>query len=312
MTAHDRPVSTGHDHPNSSYYGNSIINPPVWEELNIAGYLFAGGLAGASSLIAAGADVTGRSRLARRSRLCASAAIGVSLLALIRDLGRPARFINMLRVFKPSSPMSVGTWILVAYSPLNFASAASDVLGRAPRAGRAAGVGAGVLGSAVATYTAALIGDTAVPAWHDAYREMPFVFAGSATSAAAGFALLATPGAECGPVRRMAIAGALTEFISVEALERRLHPVVAQAVHEGTAGRRLRMAKGLTAAGAVGAAVIAPRSRLGAVLTGASLLVGSAFSRFGLFAGGMASAQDPKYTVEPQRARRDAARAAAA
>jgi formate-dependent nitrite reductase membrane component NrfD len=303
---------TGRDHPDSSYYGNSIINPPVWEELNIAGYLFAGGLAGASSLIAAGADVTGRSRLARRSKLCASAAIGVSLLALVNDLGRPARFINMLRVFKPSSPMSVGTWILVAYSPLNVASSASDVFGRAPRTGRAAGVGAGVLGSAVATYTAALICDTAVPAWHDAHREMPFVFAGSATSAAAGFALLAAPGVECGPVRRMAIAGALTEFISVELLERRLAPVVAEAVHEGTAGRRLRIAKALTAIGAAGAAVVAPRSRLGAALTGASLVVGSAYSRFGLFAGGMASARDPKYSVEPQRARLDAARAASA
>jgi len=303
------PPREAHDHPSTSYYGEPIINPPVWEELNIAGYLFTGGLAGASSLIAAGADLTGRPRLARRSRLCASAAIGVSLVALIKDLGRPARFLNMLRVLKPSSPMSVGTWILVMYSPLNLTASAGDVLGRWPRTGRAAGVGAGVLGSAVATYTAALICDTAVPAWHDAHREMPFVFAGSATSAAAGFALLAAPAAECAPVRRMAILGAVAEYVSVEVLERRLAPVVAEAVQEGTAGRRLRIAKALTAAGAVGAAVVAPRSRLGAALAGASLLVGSVFSRFGLFAGGMASARDPRYTVEPQRARRDGRRA---
>jgi hypothetical protein len=100
----------------------------------------------------------------------------------------------------------------------------------------------------------------------------------------------------------MAILGSLTEYVSVELLERRLGPV-AEAAREGTAGRRLRAAKALTAAGAVGAATVARRSRLGAILTGASLLAGSAFSRFGLFAAGMQSARDPKYTVEPQRAR---------
>jgi formate-dependent nitrite reductase membrane component NrfD len=301
----DRPVQSG------SYYGKPIINPPVWGELDIAGYLFAGGLAGASSVFAAGADLSHRPGLARRSKVCASAAISASLIALIHDLGRPARFINMMRVFKPSSPMSVGTWILVAYAPLNFATAASAALGIAPRAGRAAGVGSGVLGAAVATYTAALICDTAVPAWHGAYREMPFVFAGSAASAASGFALAASPLAENGPAQRMAILGALTEFVSVQVLERRLGPV-AEAARAGSAGRRLKAAKALTAVGALGAATVAGRSRLGAALTGGCLLVGSAFSRFGLFAAGMASANDPKYTVDPQRARLRAERAASA
>lgn len=300
----------GHvEHPGGSYYGRPIINPPVWEELNIAGYLFTGGLAGASSLVAAGGELTGRPALARRSKLCASAAIGISLVVLIRDLGRPARFLNMMRVFKPSSPMSVGTWIVAAYSPLNFAATASDLTGVLPGVGRAAAVGAGVLGSAVATYTAALISDTAVPAWHDAHAEMPFVFAGSATSAGAGFALMASPLEESGPLQRLALLGALTEYLAVEILERRLG-VVAEAVQTGRAGRRLRAAKALTALGALGAATVAGRNRVGAAATGACLLVGSAFSRFGLFAGGMQSAEDPKYTVEPQRAR--AARAGAA
>jgi formate-dependent nitrite reductase membrane component NrfD len=292
------------DHPGGSYYGQPIINPPVWQELDIAGYLFAGGLAGASSLLAAGGDLSGRPTLARRCKLCASAAISASLVALIHDLGRPARFINMMRVFKPTSPMSVGTWILAAYAPLNFASTASELTGIAPRLGRSAGAGAGLLGPAVASYTAALLCNTAVPAWHGAHREMPFVFVGSASSAGAGFALIASPLAENGPAQRMAIAGALTEYISVEVLERRLG-MVAEAVREGKAGQRLKAAKALTALGAVGAATVARRSRLGAVLTGTSLVVGSAFSRFGLFAGGMASAQDPKYTVVPQRARLD-------
>ncbi|MBN9624078.1 MAG: polysulfide reductase NrfD, partial [Actinobacteria bacterium] len=135
------------DHPGDSYYGRPIINPPVWEEREIAGYLFTGGLAGASSILAAGADLTGRSALARGSRLMATGAIGVSLLALVKDLGRPLRFLNMLRVFKPTSPMSVGVWILVGYAPLAAGAAASDVTGRLPKLGRAAGLGAAALGS---------------------------------------------------------------------------------------------------------------------------------------------------------------------
>ena len=173
---------TPHDHPGDSYYGSPIINPPVWEERNIAGYLFVGGLAGASSILAAGAELSGRQRLARSARVTASAAIGLSLVVLVDDLGRPERFLNMLRVIKPTSPMSIGSWLLAVYTPLCAAAAASDLLGRAPRAGRAAGIGAGLLGAAVSTYTAALIADTAVPVWHDARRELPFVFAGSAAA----------------------------------------------------------------------------------------------------------------------------------
>ncbi|MGI8713100.1 MAG: NrfD/PsrC family molybdoenzyme membrane anchor subunit, partial [Solirubrobacteraceae bacterium] len=237
----------------SSYYGKPIINPPTWAELDIAGYLFAGGLAGGSSILAAGADLTGRPGLARPAKLCASVAISVSLLALIHDLGRPARFLHMLRVFKPSSPMSVGVWILFFYGPLAAGSAASDLTGIAPRTGRAAGVGAGVLGSAVASYTAALIADTAVPAWHDAHRELPFLFAGSAAAAGAGFGLLAGPLAQNEPARRMALLGGVSELVAERLMERRLG-MVAEALQTGIAGRRLRAARALTLAGVAGAA----------------------------------------------------------
>ena len=290
------------DHPGTSYYGKPVINPPVWEELDIAGYLFLGGLAGASSIVAAGGDLTGRATLARRCRLCASAAIATSLVALVHDLGRPMRFINMMRVVKPTSPMSIGTWILAAYTPLNFASSASDLTGIARPVGRAAGVGAGVLGAGVASYTAALIANTAVPAWHDGYRELPFLFVGSAAGAGAGFGLVAAPIVENAPAQRMAVVGGVVELVAEQLMERRLG-MVAEAMHEGTAGRRLRAAKALTGLGVVGAATLARRSRLGAAVAGTALLAGSALTRFGIFAGGMASARDPKYTVEPQRAR---------
>ncbi|HTW41983.1 MAG TPA: NrfD/PsrC family molybdoenzyme membrane anchor subunit [Solirubrobacteraceae bacterium] len=303
MKARERP------RPAESYYGKPIIKLPVWRERDIAGYLFAGGLAAGSSVVAAGAELTARPHLARACKLCASAALGASLAALVHDLGRPARFLNMLRVFKPTSPMNMGSWLLGVYGPLNAAAAASDVLGVAPRTGRAASVGAALSGAGIASYTAALIANTAVPAWHEGYRELPFVFAGSAAAAGAGFGLLAAPLSESEPARRIALAGAVVELLCEGLLERRLG-MVAETLHTGTAGRRMRAARALTAAGALGAATLARRSRLVAALSGAALVAGSAFTRFAVFAAGVASAEDPKYTVEPQRMRMREARPA--
>jgi formate-dependent nitrite reductase membrane component NrfD len=288
--------------PAESYYGRPIIKEPVWEERDIAGYLFAGGLAAGSSIVAAGAELTARPRLARACKLCASASLGLSLVALVHDLGRPSRFLNMLRVFKPTSPMNMGSWLLGVYGPLNGLAAITDVLGVAPLVGRAAAAGAAVTGAGVGSYTAALIANTAVPAWHDGYRELPFVFAGSAAAAGAGFGMLAAPLEESDPARRIAIAGASAELLCERLLERRLG-MVAETMHEGTAGARMRAAKALTVAGLLGSATVARRSRAGAALSGAALVAGSALTRFGVFAAGVASARDPKYTVVPQRER---------
>jgi hypothetical protein len=270
-----------------SYYGRPIINPPVWEELDIAGYLFAGGLSGACAILGAGADLTGRDRLAQRARLGAAGAVGVSLLALVHDLGRPERFLHMLRVFKPTSPMSVGVWLLSAYAPLTGAALVFR--------SRAAGLGAAALGAGVASYTAALIADTAVPAWHEGHRELPFLFVSSAAAAGAGYGLLVAPRDEHGPARRLAVLGALGELAAEQRLERRLG-AIAETLHREP---RLKLAKGLTAAGAL--AAVAGRGRL----AGAALLAGSALTRSGIFRAGMASARDPKYTVELQRERRE-------
>ena len=105
----------------------------------------------------------------------------------------------MLRVIKVTSPMSVGTWILSGYTPLALGAAASAVTGKLPRAGLAATLPAAVLGPAVASYTSVLLADIAVPAWHDAHRELPFVPAGSAVTAAGGLGMLAVrPGSADG------------------------------------------------------------------------------------------------------------------
>nr|WP_157548337.1 NrfD/PsrC family molybdoenzyme membrane anchor subunit [Nonomuraea candida] len=282
-----------------SYYGRPVLNEPTWRAPDIAGYLFLGGLAGASSTLAAAAELTGRPRLARASKVGALCALGGSLYALIHDLGRPARFLNMLRVFKVTSPMSVGTWILTAYGPQAGAAAATGVTGLFPGLGRAATVGAAVTGPAVATYTAALICDTAVPAWHEGFREMPFLFAGSAAAAAGGLGLLAAPTAEAAPARRAALLGAAVECVAAARMERRLG-ALAEPLKRS---RLLRLGEALVLAGAVAGVSAGRRSRLAAMAAGVALLAGSACTRFGIFQAGMESAGDPRYTVQPQRRR---------
>lgn len=287
----------------ASYYGRPVLKRPVWDARDVAGYLFLGGLAGASSVLGAGADLTGRPTLARGAKVGAAGALGLAVGALVHDLGRPARFLNMLRVAKLSSPMSVGSWLLAGYGPLAIGAAASSVTGRLPRLGRLATMGAAAGGPLVAGYTAALISDTAVPAWHEGYREMPFVFVGSAATAAGGLGLIVAPSHEAGPARGFAAVGAAAELVAAQLMKRRLG-IVAEPYETGRSGRLLRAAEIVSAAG-ISCAVAGRRSRALSALSGAALLAGSAGSRFGIFEAGIASAADPKYTVGPQRERLD-------
>ncbi|WP_245616167.1 NrfD/PsrC family molybdoenzyme membrane anchor subunit [Phycicoccus jejuensis] len=285
-----------------SYYGRPIIKEPTWKTPDVPLYLFLGGLAGASAVLAEGAAVTDRPDLERVARVAAGAGAALGTVALVHDLHRPERFLNMLRVLKPTSPLSVGSWILAPFSGLSAAAAASSVTGRLPRVGRLAGVGATVLGPPLATYTAALLANTAVPAWHEAHRELPFVFAGSGATAAGGFACLFTPLDQAGPARRMLAAGALVELAAAERLTGRLG-LVGEPYGQGRPGRLMRTARVLTAVGGTAALVAGRRSRTVSVLAGAACVAASVLTRFGIFEAGTASARDPKYTVEPQRER---------
>ncbi len=285
----------------TSYYGKPVLNSPVWQSPDIPGYLFLGGLAGAASVMAAGADLTGRPGLGRVSKAGAFAAACLSMAGLIHDLGRPARFLNMLRVVKVTSPMSVGSWLLSGFVPAAGVAAVTDMTRRLPRAGAVATAGAAVLGPAVAAYTAALISDTAVPAWHDGYREMPFVFTGSAAMAAGGLGLLAAPARENVPARHAALFGAGLELAASQLMERRMG-MVAEPYHRGRSGTYMKLGMALAATGAAGA-VLGRRSRVISALAGAALLGSSAATRWGIFHAGLVSAEDPKYTVVPQRER---------
>lgn len=292
-----------------SYYGRPVIKAPVWKQPDVPLYLFCGGAAGASAVLAEGAAVSGLPALRRVARVIAAGGAGVGTVALIHDLGRPERFLNMLRVLRPTSPLSVGSWILAPFTALSGAALASEVSGLLPGLGRLSGLGAAALGPPLATYTGALVANTAVPAWHEAYRELPFVFAGSGAAAAAGLAVAATPSEQGGPARRLMVAGAALELGGMEAVRRRLG-MLYEPYEQGRPGTLLKAARICTLAG-VAASTLGRRSRLLSAIGGTATAAGSLLTRFGVFQAGMASARDPKYTVVPQRERLEAEAGAA-
>lgn len=305
----------------ASYYGQPVIKPPPWGS-PIAIYLFLGGVAGGSALLGVGAQLSGRRELCRNSRLAAFGAIGAGSVALIADLGRPERFLHMLRTIKPSSPMSLGSWILTAFSAAAGVAAAAEVdrmsaarlpLGPLRRVLQAlqapAGVGAGVLATPLAAYTAVLLSDTANPTWNAARQDLPFVFVSSASLAAGGLGMLTTAPEHAGPARALAAMGAAGELVATRVMKRNMDPVAAEPLELDGPGRLLKWSERLTIAGGVGAAV-AGRSRWLAAGSGAALLAASALTRFGVLRAGLAAAQDPRYTIEPQKRRLAARRKA--
>jgi hypothetical protein len=204
-------------------------------------------------------------------------------------------------VFKPTSPMSVGSWLLIATGGCAATATAHEVFGLFGPLGRAARGLAALFGLPLATYTAALVSNTAVPVWHEGRRELPFVFAGSAAASAGAAAALVTPPDDARPARRLILVGALVEIVGTELMERRLGEL-AEPYKQGKAGRYARLAKVLTAGGSALVA-LRGRKRRAAVAGRAAVLAGSVFERWSVFAAGFQSAADPRYTVGPQRAR---------
>jgi len=305
----------------TSYYGRPVVKPAPWGH-DVAAYLFLGGVAGGSAVLAAGAQLTGRDALRRNSRLAALAAVSLGAVALVRDLGKPSRFVNMLRVIKLTSPMSLGSWILSAFSTGAGVAAVAEIdrmtgerlpLGPLRPVLRGVegptGLAAAALGPELAVYTAVLLADTATPTWHEARDELPFVFVSSASLASAGLAMITTPVAETAPARRLAVVGVIGDLVATRVMHRRMDPVAAEPLHEGRAGTLLRLSEGLAVAGGIGA-LLGGRHRGVAAAAGLSLLAASALTRFGVFEAGIHSAKDPRYTIEPQKRRLAARRAA--
>ena len=281
----------------TAYYGQPIVKPPVWT-WQIGLYFFVGGTAGMSGVLALAGLLTGQPLAFVRTALAmAFAGAVVSPALLIADLGRPTRFLNMLRVFKWRSAMSMGVWTLVAFG--GFASAALLlVLALPPAAGRVvffvAVAGTAVFGAVLATYTGVLLGATAVPVWSSHHRLLPFHFgivglgSASAILELLGFHLAALQGIGLTVASIETGVGAWLELTRGDA--------EARALAHGESGLLMRAAGLCT-----GPATLVLRALGWTEVAAVCFLVGAVLSRYGWLHAGRVSARDPQETLAVQR-----------
>jgi formate-dependent nitrite reductase membrane component NrfD len=289
-----------------TYYGTPVLKQPVWI-WTVAAYFYVGGVAGMSATLGSAAQLFGGPEmhsLVRKTRWIATLGAGLSTYLLIDDLGRPERFLNMLRVFKLTSPMSMGSWILSAFSS---AAGAAAVLPYGPRLFRPLtnvfGLAAGVLGLPLAAYTGVLLVQTAVPLWKNSLWSVFALCSGTAASSSF-LELLPLNMKEARAVEMFGILGKFGELFIANRLEKDAARVerVARPFREGFTGFLWQGAKALVIASAL--ISIAPgHSRKKRMLAGVLGTAAGISVRFAYFMAGKRSARDPRATFEQQRAR---------
>jgi formate-dependent nitrite reductase membrane component NrfD len=321
----NQPATSGAEPPSIGYYGVPVIHQPHWKWL-IIWYFFLGGIAGSSSCLAAVARLVGGARTAEIART----ATYVSILALapcpvllIFDLGRPRRFLNMLRTFHITSPMSMGTWALSAFGLFASLSTLLQLISDLERSSRIrkSGSRAGILtarilavctgttGLLVAGYAGVLLAATAVPLWSKRPAILGPLFLSSAMSSglaaiSAAMALRGVPDEHEEAVLHELEAGAtIAKGAILTAWLLTLGPTAKPLLH-GSLGYVVRHA-------VVGAGIVAPLlvsatarrlppswRRAASVLSSALTLAGVLALRYAVVEGGRKSANDPQATFE--------------
>jgi polysulfide reductase-like protein len=282
-----------------------IIRPAVWT-WEVPLYFWFGGIATGSSFVAIACDAAGDHRSAAIARRVTLAAIGPGAPLLVLDLGRPLRFLHMMRIFKTRSPMSMGAWCLSAFSGVAFGAVAADLLGR-PKLARLLGVKTAVLGTYLGSYTGVLLASTAVPVWARSRAFLPpiFICTATATGAAANRLVLAATGLPPGDATRKALgtietAAMATELAMSSVNEKRLGRL-ARSLDEGRPGTLFKAAKWMVRAGL---ALRFARTRGGPwvdhVASVLYLLAGLAF-RFAWVGAGRTSALDHEAVARMHR-----------
>ena len=288
-----------------------VINPVVWT-WEIPVYFWFGGMASGSSFAAVAADVAGDEDAARLARLVTLAAALPCAPLLIADLGRPLRFLHMLRIFKPRSPMSMGSWCLVGFSSAAAAAAGADWLG-ARGAAKRLGAATAVLGTYLGSYTGVLLAATATPVWARSHRFLPaiFVCTGAATGAAANrLALAATGTARPGDPSREALAAvetvAMTAELALSSLNERRLGMLNHALEEGRPGKLFSLAKwGVRAGLALRAARPQPVRGWAEHASSVVFLASGLAFRFAWLEAGKASARDDEAVAVMSRRRHE-------
>lgn len=286
-----------------------IMKPPVWT-WEVPLYFWTGGIAAGSSFVALACDLAGDHPSATVARKVVLGALVPSPALLIMDLGRPLRFLNMLRIFKPRSPMSMGVWALTTFGGLAGAAVGADLLGR-PQAARATGAATAVVGGYLGSYTGVLLASTAVPVWARSRLLLGpiFVSTAAATGAAACRLVLVASGLPAGHPTRRALGrvetGAMAAELALSIVnERRLGPL-ADALEHGTPARLFAAAKWCVRAGLLsrawrdGGRPARVRHAASATFLAAGLMF-----RYAWVGAGPRSARDDRAVAETARSRR--------
>lgn len=272
-----------------TYYDLPLLKGPVWT-WEVPAYFFVGGAAGAAAVLGAAAQLADADEdLVRDARWIAAAGINLSTPLLISDLGRPARFLNMLRVFKLQSPMSVGAWTVAAFGASSTAAAFADLVRRRTDLpvrllGDASAAVSAATGLVMATYTGVLLGATAIPVWNEHVRLLPVHFGASALGSAVS--LLELRGHDHGALNALGLGAAIFETISGFAIEGRMDRA-SEPLRHGPTGHITRVGGMLSGPLPLALRLLGAR-RAAAVCT----LAGSLITRFAWVEAGRASAKD--------------------
>lgn len=295
------PIDTPHAPPRG-YYDRPVLKEPVWMWA-VPAYFVAGGAAGAASTVGAAAQFAGRDEFAGLIRACrriATVGFATGTALLIYDLGRPGRFFNMLRVFRPSSPLNIGSWLLAGATPAAGVAAMSD-----GALGDLAGGAAGLLGLPITGYTAVLLANTAVPVWQEMGPSLPASFvASAAVSAASLLEMCALSDREATTVRTFAVGAKIAELITAAVTEKHARAVdeVGRALDAPRPRQLLRAARAAIV-GAAAMSLLAGKSPTRRRIAGALGIVAATAHKFGVFYAGDPSTLDQEATFALQRAR---------
>ena len=289
-----------------TYYDRPLLKRPVWK-LYIPTYYFAGGAAGSALVLGAAAQLKGSAELKgliRHARWTGVIGSSVGAVLLILDLGRPMRFINMMRVFRPTSPMNMGAWILAGTPPAAIAAALFSHSDAFRVLGEMAGYKSGLLGLALSTYTGVLVANSAIPVWQESRRVLPLLFGASAMSAAGSILNCFDDKPHAmSIVRNYAIAGGIGELAASSVMECQASRItrVGRPLRCGVSGALWRTAGVLTAA-AVVTNLLPGNSKKKRIVAGICGALGSLALRFAVHYAGEASARDPRASFRLQRA----------